>query len=142
MSCRHGDHDKVDSMLKENDFEHRTLFRVHLASWLLQLGLSYGLSMTLSRSRQGGKQTLDMYRAVPDDSEIFKHCQNGNLREVKILLSMGKASVWDRDKYRRTPQHGSSHSYSGPIKAIRSEGWSSSISSLPLYSLPAAATAT
>lgn len=122
-----------DSMLDEDDFERKTSVRVHPASWLIRLGVSYGLQMTLLRSIQGWRQTLDTYRAVPDGSEIFKHCRNGNLHGVKMLMSMGKASVWDSDTYGRTPLHVSFYPYM-PTRKIKNnavqfaaESWQSEV---------------
>ena len=46
---------------------------------------------------------LDVVRSVPDDAEIFKLCEEGNLSRVQALFSEGQASVKDFDSIGRTP---------------------------------------
>lgn len=87
----------------ESRFEHKSSFRVHPASWLIWLGVSYGLELREQNSTHGWRQTMETYRAVPDDADIFSYCLYGNLDGVRKLLTDGAASIWDTDSGGWTP---------------------------------------
>lgn len=106
MNSKGDDESELEEhLIEEECIEQETSFRLHPAQWLLHLGLNCGLSLISSNSMKGWKCTLETYRAVPDNSEIFQCCRYGNLDRVKILLSTGKASFRDTDALGWTPLH-------------------------------------
>ncbi|TGO11747.1 hypothetical protein BTUL_0103g00440 [Botrytis tulipae] len=73
-------------------------------SRLLQLcGVSLGVRVVLSKSCGAFKPELKAYRAVPDDSAIFRLCRDGRLDAIRCLFDEGLASPRDTDSYGRTP---------------------------------------
>ncbi|TGO66788.1 hypothetical protein BOTNAR_0054g00270 [Botryotinia narcissicola] len=73
-------------------------------SRLLQLcGVSLGVRVALSKSCGTFKPELKAYRAVPDDSAIFRLCRDGRLDGIRCLFDEGLASPRDTDSYGRTP---------------------------------------
>lgn len=100
-----GSHSGSDLESDEDQTESRSLFCLRPASWLMRLGFCRGLEVTTQQSIQGWKFSLQPFRAVPNDSEIFKLCYEGDIDGVRALLLAGKASVLDRDSYGCTPLH-------------------------------------
>lgn len=94
-----------DTESQSDQNEWKSIIRIRPAAWLMKLGLQRGLEITFQASVQGWQHALETFRAVPDDSEIFRLCNNGDILGVKKLLSSGRASVWDRDPRGFTPLH-------------------------------------
>ena len=91
---------------EQDQYESRTSYIIHPASWLINLGINYGLHLGfLSSSAQGWKSTLKTFCPVPDDALIFEFCRQGNVPAVRDLLSRGYASVRDTDCGGNTPLH-------------------------------------
>lgn len=86
--------------------EHETSYTIYPATWLVRMGVHYGLRLKfLSSSTQGWQTTLKAFCPVPDDAVIFEFCRQGNLPAVRSLLSAGHASVRDTDSRGYTPLH-------------------------------------
>ena len=95
----------VDRLSDGNDmiYERITSLCVCPATWLVKLGIVYGLKVNFHNSAiWGWKQTIHTFRQVPDDAMIFEFCKEGNLSGVQTLLSRGRASVRDTDSLGRT----------------------------------------
>ena len=82
-----------------------TSFIFYPAQWLTKIGMNRGMEANLSSSRSGFKFNFNTVYAVPDDSLIFKFCQTGNLKAVRLLISEGNASVRDTSSKGWTPLH-------------------------------------
>lgn len=95
----------LDACPSDDQYEFETSFTLHPAPWLIRCGVIFGLSVAVARSIQGWKQKLESYRAVPDDSAIFRHCYKGDLGAVRSLFSSGMASPLDTNSYGWTPLH-------------------------------------
>ena len=88
---------------KTDQYEHQSSFTIRPAAWLINVGLNYGLHVSMIKSSlQGWKQVIEPFRPVPDDSLIFEFCREGNLEGVRSLLSRGDASVKDTDSLGQT----------------------------------------
>ena len=74
---------------------------VYPSRLLSRLGLSYGIWVQ-SRSTSGWQFSLQPFNAVPADAPIFQFCREGNVSELKTILSLGYASIRDRDPLGRT----------------------------------------
>ena len=85
--------------------ETETTFYLRPSKWLLNLGLNFEACAKVSWSLSGLNLLQQTYRVVPRDSQIFNYCREGDLQNVKLLFSHGKASVWDIDEYGQTPLH-------------------------------------
>jgi hypothetical protein len=72
------------------------------SNFLRKLGMSYGIWVQ-SKSMTGWQFSLQPFIAVPSDSAMFQFCRDGNVPAIKVLLSLGQASVRDRDPLGRTP---------------------------------------
>lgn len=85
----------------------QTVFILHPAPWLLKWCCSYGLKVEILRKfpHQGWKQSLNTYRAVPDNAIIFGFCREESISAVGKLIQASQASVWDTDSCGRTPLH-------------------------------------
>lgn len=91
---------------EEHIYEAERSYTIIPATWLLRLGLNYGLYLAwLSSSTQVWKQTLDAFRTVPHDATIFQSCHYGDLTSMQTLISEGRASVRDTDNRGRTLLH-------------------------------------
>ena len=91
---------------EQDQYESKTSYIIHPASWLINLGINYGLHLGfLSSSAQGWKSTLKTFCPVPDDALIFVFCRQGNVPAVRDLLSGGYASIRDTDSWGYTPLH-------------------------------------
>lgn len=91
----------------ERVLQTQTVFVWHPAPWLFKWCCSYGLKVEILRKflQQGWKQSLNTYRAVPDDAIIFGFCREESISAVGKLIQAGQASVWDTDSCGRTPLH-------------------------------------
>jgi hypothetical protein len=99
--------------IPDRDFQDETEIALifHPASWIVNLGFLYGLKAFANQSGQAWKHVMETFRPVPDDSEIFKLCKEGNNDAVKVLLSPeGGASPWDTNSTGWTPLHVSEQS--------------------------------
>lgn len=68
----------------------RTTFLLHPAPWLLKWCCSYGLKAEVLKTfPQGWKQSLNTYRAVPDDAIIFEFCREESISAVSKLIQAG-----------------------------------------------------
>lgn len=65
------------------------------ASWLMKIGLTYGMEATATNSKSGWKYSILPVRAVQNDSLIFRFCESGNVDAVRELFKRGEASVMD-----------------------------------------------
>ncbi|KAF6217744.1 hypothetical protein HO133_006571 [Letharia lupina] len=64
--------------------EHETSYTIYPATWLVRMGVHYGLRLKfLSSSTQGWQTTLKAFCPVPDDAVIFEFCRQGNLPAVR-----------------------------------------------------------
>jgi Ankyrin repeats (many copies) len=99
----HSEDDNI--FLGTDQYEYHTSFIFHPSESVMSLGAVYGFRFSLSRSNQGLERKLCEFRAVQDDSLIFKFCRDGDLDNVKLLLSNGQASVFDTDSDGYTPLH-------------------------------------
>lgn len=93
--------DDLTPYCEQGQYEHETSFTIYPATWLIRLGLHYGLRL----ATQGWKTTLEAICPVPDDALIFKFCKEGDVYAVMKLLSGGHASVRDTDSRGYTPLH-------------------------------------
>ncbi|KAE9381098.1 hypothetical protein N431DRAFT_476007 [Stipitochalara longipes BDJ] len=73
------------------------------APWVVAAGLKYGVNMTLWQTSTSWKHSLQTFRPVPNDAEIFKNVQWDDEETVWELISEGKASLWDINDVGRTP---------------------------------------
>lgn len=69
---------------------------------LRKIGLSYGLSFR-AKSTNSWQFSIQMFTARPDNHLMFEFCRSGNLEGVQKMLSLGQASLQDRDSSGRTP---------------------------------------
>lgn len=92
---------------RDSDFQEETeiAFRFHPASWIVNLGFLYGLSVDAFQSGQNWKHVMKTFRPVSDNSKIFEFCKAGNINGVKDLLSQRRASPWDTNSTGWTPLH-------------------------------------
>lgn len=100
-----GSFDNDSEDFGESDFVRKTSVCIHPASWLIRLGINFGTKFESQINTHDWKYRLDSFRAVPDDSDIFRACRRGDIEGVKELLSLGKASVWDTNSVGWTPLH-------------------------------------
>ncbi|KAH8700436.1 hypothetical protein BGW36DRAFT_425259 [Talaromyces proteolyticus] len=82
-----------------------TSFIFQPASWLIRLGLKYGIEATSVNSRTGWQYSISPVRAVRDDALIFQFCKTGNVDAVSELFKRGDASVLDVDSKGWRPLH-------------------------------------
>ena len=80
-------------------------FRFYPASWIVNLGFSYGLTAYVIQSSQNWEHAMKTFRPVPDNSKIFEFCKIGNIIGVQYLLSKKLASPWDTNSTGWTPLH-------------------------------------
>ena len=93
----------LNTTLDACQYLHQTSFAFHPALWVIKLGFTYAIRLSLESSYiRGWKCTLEIARPVPDDALLFELCRKGNLAGVKNLLSSGQASVRDVDSLGRT----------------------------------------
>lgn len=98
--------DKEESDDAEYLYEHESSFMIRPATWLVKLGLNYGLRVGLFNSSvQGWKSSLHTFCVVPNDSLIFDLSRDGNVAAVKDLFLRGLASVRDTNSMGETPLH-------------------------------------
>ena len=98
--------ENYESSSDQGQWENESKFTVYPAQWLTRLGFRCGLHFVQSVSSvKGWKNTLQTFRPVPDNSLIFKLCEEGNTSAVKELFSRGWASVRDTDSQGYTPLH-------------------------------------
>ena len=91
---------------EQDQYEYKTSYTISPASWLIRLGIHYGLHLGFSSSStHGWKNTLQTFCPVPDDALIFDFCRHGNVSAVRRLLSGGLASVRDTNSQGYTPLH-------------------------------------
>jgi hypothetical protein len=76
---------------------------LHPGSWLLLWGLACGIQLSFLSNYAGWKYVLSQIRSVPDNSLIFRLCEDGNISATRELLLRGDASVWDTDSSGRQP---------------------------------------
>jgi hypothetical protein len=76
---------------------------VRPAPWVVAAGFRYGLKMTFWQTTTSWKHSLQTFRPVPNDAEIFKNVQWDDEETVWDLISQGKASMWDMNDVGRTP---------------------------------------
>jgi len=76
---------------------------VRPAPWVVVAGLKYGINMTFWQTSTSWKHSLQTFRPVPNDAEIFKNVQWDDEETVFELISDGKASIWDMNDVGRTP---------------------------------------
>lgn len=81
-----------------------TSFIFRPASWLIRMGLKFGIEATAINSQTGWKYNISPVMAVQDDALIFKFCKLGNIGAVQELLK-GDASVLDVDSGGWRPLH-------------------------------------
>jgi hypothetical protein len=75
--------------------ETKTSFIFHPASWLIRIGLKYGIETAAISLQKGWQYRITPVRAVQDDSLIFQFCETGNVDAVRELFGRGLASVLD-----------------------------------------------
>ena len=98
----------ITSHREQDQHEYKTSYTISPASWLVRLGIDYGLQLSFVSSSRGWKNTLNSFCTVPDDALIFEFCKQGNIPAVRTLLSGGHASVRDTNSEGYTPLHVSS----------------------------------
>jgi len=75
------------------------------ASWLMRMGVNYGVEASFRPSVHGCRFDFTTVHAVPDDSLVFDLCGRGDLIGVRRLLERCDASVYDRNSKGWTPLH-------------------------------------
>jgi hypothetical protein len=85
--------------------ETEVAFRFHPASWIVGLGLAYGLTGHAVIADLNWNHVIKTFRPVRDDAKIFEFCRAGNISGVKSLLSERAASPWDTNPAGWTPLH-------------------------------------
>lgn len=87
----------------DDQCESETWITVRPASWLMTLGIKYGLHLNLQRHAfQGWRHSLRSFCLVRDDAPIFEFCKKGNVSGVRQLLCNGEASVGDTNSQGET----------------------------------------
>ncbi|KAH8679079.1 hypothetical protein BGZ60DRAFT_256622 [Tricladium varicosporioides] len=86
----------------EETLEELTKWRIFPSRLLNMMGMSYGAWIEAS-SRKGWQFVITPFNAVPENAPIFQYCQSGDIAKVQALLTLGQASVKDRDPKGRTP---------------------------------------
>ncbi|KAF7914436.1 uncharacterized protein EAF01_000842 [Botrytis porri] len=81
----------------------RTNLTMHPSRMLQLCGVSLGVRIALSKSGKTFKPELKAYRAIADDSTIFRLCRGGRTDAIRYLFDEGLASPRDTDSYGRTP---------------------------------------
>lgn len=90
----------------ECQYEHDSSFSILPAQWLLKLGFNYAYRFsTYNSSTQGWQFCIKPINLVPDDASIFRFCVEGNVEEVRDLISRNLASFRDVDSEGRTALH-------------------------------------
>ncbi|KAF7923161.1 uncharacterized protein EAE98_007866 [Botrytis deweyae] len=87
----------------DGTYKSRTNLIMHPSRLLQLCGVSLGVRIALSKSCGTFKPELKAYRAVPDDSTIFRLCRDGRIDAIRCLFDEGLASPRDTDSYGRTP---------------------------------------
>ncbi|TGO64420.1 hypothetical protein BCON_0007g00700 [Botryotinia convoluta] len=87
----------------DDTYKSRTNLIMHPSRLLQLCGVRLGVRIALSRSYGTFKPELKAYRAVPDDSTIFRLCRDGRIDAIRCLFDEGLASPHDTDSYGRTP---------------------------------------
>ena len=95
----------ITPYLEQDHLEYETSYTISPASWLVRLGIQYGLHLNLFSSTRGWKNTLEPFCLIPDDALIFEFCKQGNTSAIRSLLSEGHASVKDTNSRGYTPLH-------------------------------------
>lgn len=67
------------------EYRFESFFIFHPTNWLVYLGVKRGLDAMVSRSTQGWKHALRTFRAVPEDASIFKFCETGISKGLKLF---------------------------------------------------------
>ncbi|KAL4883937.1 hypothetical protein BJY04DRAFT_183537 [Aspergillus karnatakaensis] len=75
----------------------KTSFVFHPASWLVRLGIRYGINAIASSQHGSWQYSLRPVHVVPDDSLIFRFCETGNIEAVREMLTRGEAFINDTD---------------------------------------------
>ena len=78
--------------------------------------------------------TLFASNVLQNGSEVFKLAANGDLKELKVRLARGEASLHDRDEDGLSLLHVSSTSYPGSdlCNLIRPEAWGKTCTHVPI----------
>ena len=96
---------KTPDQIEDQDVVHSTSIRIRPATWLVRLGIRYGLDYAFEHNAHAWKHTLTTFRPVPSDALIFSACKEGDISLVGELLANGDASVWDCNDTGWTPLH-------------------------------------
>jgi hypothetical protein len=97
---------KAEGGVSASNLEVITSFILYPASWLINIGLRYGMEANLQYSpTTGWKFNITAVRAVPENSLIFELCRRGNVQAVQLMLTRGEASVKDVSPKGWTPLH-------------------------------------
>lgn len=70
----------------------RPVFTVKLPDWFLQ----QQYAVQLQHSTSGWLFSMAVHRVVPPDCLLFEACSNGDAAQVRMLISTGQASIYDR----------------------------------------------
>lgn len=81
--------------------EYRRTWKIYPSSLLSFLGIRYGAMIECDTS--DWQYVITPFNAVPENAQIFKFCREGDLDRVRALLTLGQASLKDRDPMGRTP---------------------------------------
>ena len=101
---------RVDDKEGDVSYENQTLINIRPARWMSIIGFGSGFTFDFTRSSiHGWKSLINSFHVVPDDSLIFRLCEDGNLSAVRLLLGTGKASVRDTNCMGLQPLHVSIH---------------------------------
>jgi hypothetical protein len=96
--------DEIEGLeFEDTNVETKTSFTVYPSRWLQLCGINYGIRVALSKSFRGMSCGQQTYRAVPDDSLIFKLSERGDVDGIRELFDQKLASPWDTDSYGYTP---------------------------------------
>ncbi|KAH8696946.1 hypothetical protein GQ44DRAFT_633681, partial [Phaeosphaeriaceae sp. PMI808] len=98
-------HLEVPPSASKGSFQTVTSFIFYPALWLKRVGVQHGVEASMMNSQDGWQFHLNSVRAVPEDSEIFKLCQYGEVGLVEHLIADGLASVLDTSPKGWTPLH-------------------------------------
>ena len=88
----------VDDKEGDVSYENQTVINIRPARWISIIGFESGFTFDFTRSSiYGWKSVINSFHAVPDNSLIFRLCEDGNLSAVRLLFETGEASVRDTD---------------------------------------------